>query len=199
VTTRAGERARVSSAHAALLALCACAAFAGDKQPREYLDEDTAATVTVVGEPLVFAYARPELAANARDYVTLAAAAVDRTGKVSYVLIAYFWSTVDPRLRRDALPSPDTLVVQADDRRIELHLQGHSTHEAGIGAPVHAPSGADATPNVYRSDLGTVRFIGEARHLSIVVDSDPAPITYELWEDRRVALRNFVHHMSGER
>jgi hypothetical protein len=200
VIVRAGQKARVSSAlAAALFVLGTAAAPAANKQPQEYLDEDTAATVTVVGEPLVFAYARPELAANERDYVTLAAAAVNRNNKVSYVLIAYFWSTVDPRLRREALPSPDPLVLQADDRRIELHLQGHSAHEAGIGVPVHAPSGANATPNVYRTELPTVRFIGEARQLTIVVDSDPAPITYELWEDRRVALRNFVHHMSGER
>src|SRR5205085_7065875 len=72
-----------------------CSSDLGEKQPREYLDEDTAATVTVVGEPLVFAYAIPALAANQRDYVTLAAAAVNRNGKVSYVLIAYFWSTID--------------------------------------------------------------------------------------------------------
>jgi hypothetical protein len=91
------------------------------------------------------------------------------------------------------------LILQADDRRIELHLQGHSAHEAGIGVPVHVPPGTDATPNVYGTDLGTVRFIGEARRLTIVVDADPAPITYDLWEDRRLALRNFVRHMSGER
>ena len=200
MTAPAGDkRARVSAALAALLVFGACAALAGEKQPREYLDEDTAATVTVVGEPLVFAYAHPALAANQRDYVTLAAAAVNRNGKVSYVLIAYFWSTIDPRLRQDPLASPAQPVIQADDRRIELHLQGHSPHEAGIGQPVHAPPGVDATPNVYGTDLGTVRFIGEARELTIVVDSDPAPITYELWEDHRVALRNFVHHMSGGR
>jgi hypothetical protein len=195
----AGDKARVSSTLAALLVLGASGALAGEKEPREYLDEDTAATVTVVGEPLVFAYARPALAANQRDYVTLAAAAVNRNRKISYVLIAYFWSTVDPRLRHDALPSPEQLVLQADDRRIELRLQGHSPHEAGIGVPVHAPPGADATPNVYGTDLGTIRFIGEARELTVVVDSDPAPITYELWEDRRVALRNFVRHMDGGR
>jgi hypothetical protein len=195
----AGDKARVSTALAALLVLGTSSALAGEKEPREYLDEDTAATVTVVGEPLVFAYARPALAANQRDYVTLAAAAANRNRKISYVLIAYFWSTVDPRLRREPLPSPEQLVLQADDRRIELHLQGHSPHEAGIGAPVHAPPGADATPDVYGTDLGTIRFIGEARQLTIVVDSDPAPITYELWEDRRVALRNFVHHMDSGR
>jgi hypothetical protein len=99
---------------AVLVAFGTCAALAGDKRPREYLDEETAATITVVGDPLVFACAQPNLAANVRDYVTLAAAAV------------------------------------------------------------------------------------KARHLTIVADSDGAPLSYELWEDRRTALRTFVHHMNGD-
>jgi len=183
---------------AVLLALGPGVALAGAKPPEEYLDEETAATITVVGEPLVFAYAQSNLAANVRDYVTLAAAAVDRNGKISYVLIAYFWSTLDPRVRRDALPSPEPLVLQADDRRIELKLRGHSAHEAGIGMPVHAPPGAAVTPNVYGTELATLRFVSEARRLTIVAESDGTPLTYELWEDRRTALRTFVHHMSGD-
>jgi hypothetical protein len=198
VTGKTGDKGRVVWPVAVLLALGTCAALAGGKQLQEYLDEETAATITVVGEPLVFACPRPELAANVRDYVTLAAAAVNRNGKISYVLIAYFWSTVDPRLRRDAMPSPEPLVLQADDRRIELKLRGHSAHEAGIGVPVHAPPGAAVTPNVYGTDLATLRFVAEARHLTIVADSDGAPLGYELWEDRRTALRTFVHHMNGD-
>ena len=198
MTGRAGVKGRVALPVAVLAALGAGAALAGDKQPREYLDEQTAATITVVAEPLLFALPRPELAANVRDYVTLAAAAVNRNGKVSYVLIAYFWSTVDPRLRRDAMPSPEPLVLQADDRRIELKLRGHSAHEAGIGMPVHAPPGAAVTPNVYGTDLATLRFVSEARRLTIVAESDGGPLAYELWEDRRTALRAFVHHMSGD-
>jgi len=179
------------------LALGTCAAFAANQQPQEYLDEDTAATITVVAEPLVFAYARTDLAANARDYLTLAAAAVDRNGKVSYVLIGYFWSTVDPRLRRDAPPVPEPLVLQADDRRTELTLRGHSAHEAGIGMPVHQPAGSTGPPNVYGIDLATLRFISEARHLSMRIDTEVTELSYELWEDRRDALRAFVRHMSG--
>jgi hypothetical protein len=198
VTGKAGDKGRIAVLVAALLALGTCVAHAGSKQPQEYLDEETAATITVVGDPLVFACAQPNLAANVRDYVTLAAAAVNRNGKISYVLIAYFWSTVDPRVRRDALPSPEPLVLQADDRRIELKLRGHSAHEAGIGAPVHAPPGAPVTPNVYGTELATLRFVSEARRLSIVAESDGAPLGYELWEDRRTALRAFVHHMSGD-
>ena len=144
---------------AILLGLLPLAAPGADLQPREYLDPETAATVTVVGEPIIFANARTEVAANARDYVTLAAAAVDRNGKVSYVLVAYFWSTVDPRVRGYPMPNPEPLVVQADDRRIELTLRGHSPYESGISVPVHPPPGPTVTPNVYSIDLGALRSI----------------------------------------
>ena len=173
------------------------AAPAAELQPREYLDPETAATITVVGEPLVFANARTEAAANARDYVTLAAAAVNRNGKVSYVLVAYFWSTVDPRVRGDQAPNPQSLVVQADDRRIELSLRGHSAYDAGISVPLHPPPGAAATPNVYGTDLGALRSIAESRQLSIITDTSISSIAYGLWDDRRTSLKNFVRHMSG--
>jgi hypothetical protein len=198
VTGKAGDKGRIALLAGVLLALGTCIALAASKQPQEYLDEETAATITVVGDPLVFACAQSNLAANVRDYVTLAAAAVNRNGKISYVLIAYFWSTVDPRLRADALPSPEPLVLQADDRRIELKLRGHSAHEAGIGVPVHAPPGVSVTPNVYGTDLATLRFVGEARHLTLLADSGGTELSYDLWEDRRTALRTFVHHMNGD-
>jgi hypothetical protein len=189
--------AALAALAALLLAPAQRAAPAADLEPREYLDQDTAATVTVVAEPLVFANPRTELAANARDYVTVAAAAVDRNGKVSYVGIAYFWSTVDPRVRTDPLPSPESLLVLADDRRIELHLRGQSAHDAGIGVPVHVPPGAAATPHVYGLDLSTLRFIAEARQVTVLVDSNGTLLNYPLWDDRRAALRAFVRHMSG--
>lgn len=174
----------------------ALAADASDS-PTEYLDEDTAATVTVVGRPLVFALSRKDLAANARDYATVAAASVNRAGKVDYVLIVYFWSTADPRMRPDALPSGQPLVLQADDRRISLKLRGHSAHDAGIGKPVLAPKGVTTPPDVYGTDLGTVRFLGEARSLTLLIESEGITLNYELWEDARPALRAFVRHMSG--
>jgi hypothetical protein len=165
---------------------------------REYLDEETGATVTLVTQPLVFAYARTDVAANARDYATLQAAAVNRSGKLDYVLIAYFWSTVDPRLRQDKLPSPQPLLLQADDRLIRLGLRAHTAREAGIGVAVDVPPGASATPNVYAADLDTLRFIGAARRLVLLIDTEPSTLTYELWEDRRPALRSFVQHLQGQ-
>jgi hypothetical protein len=191
-------RCRVHWPLAPLLWLAAATALAGPAPPQEYLDEDTAATITVVGTPLVFANERRDLGANARDYVTVAAAAVNRAGKITYVVIAYFWSTVDPRLRPDALLSPAVLSLQADDRRIDLRLDGHSAHEAGIGHPVHEPPGSAVTPYVYRTDLPTLRFLAEARHLKLISDGEVSVLEFDLWEDRRASLRAFVRHMSGE-
>jgi hypothetical protein len=180
-----------------LLALGASVARAGD-EPREYLDDTTAATITVVSEPMVFAAARPDLAANVRDYVTLAAAAVDRSGRMSYVIIAYYWSTVDPRLRRAPVPAPDPLLLQADDRRIRLSSGGQTAREAGIGMAVHAPTGSDAPPHTYPTDLATLRYICEARRLSIIADTELEPLgAFALWQDGRPALREFVRHLNG--
>ncbi len=179
------------------LAALAATAFAGESPPREYLDEQTGATVTVVDQPLVFAYPRRHLAANARDYATVAAAAVNRGGKLDYVLVVYFWSTVDPRVRDEPLPGAEPLMIQADDRRITLRLRGHSAREAGIGIPVHAPAGGDAPPNVYATDLAAVRFIAAARQLALLTDSNGTTLSYALWSDRRSDLSAFVHHMSG--
>jgi hypothetical protein len=196
--TRSTALARTPWAAALLASLAAAAVLASDTAPLEYLDEQTAATITAVERPLVFAYPRQDLAANARDYATLAAAAVNRSGKVDYVLIVYFWSTVDPRLRADALPAGAPLVLEADDRRFELGLRGHSAQEAGIGTPVHAPPGRSAVPDVYATDLAAVRFIAAARRLALLADSKGTALRYELWEDRRASLRAFVRRMSGE-
>jgi hypothetical protein len=190
-------RTRTRWPSALLAALAAACALAGPEPPREYLDEETGATVTVVDQPLVFAYPRRHLAANARDYATLATAAVNRGGRIEYVLLVYFWSTVDPRLRDDPLPAAEPLVIQADDRRMALSLRGHSARDAGIGFAVHAPPGGTAAPNVYGTDLAAVRFIAAARHLALLADSNGVTLDYELWNDQRAALRAFVHHMSG--
>jgi len=183
----------------AAVALCAPIRSAGATHtPREYLDDETAATITVVDEPLVFAFARRDLAANARDYATFAPAAVNRQGKISYVLIVYFWSTIDPRLRDDPAPDAQHPLLIADDRQIELHLRGHDAHEAGIGVPVHAPPGVESTPEVYGTDLSVIRFIAESRQLTLRLEVGASTLDYELWEDRRAALRAFVRHMNGE-
>jgi hypothetical protein len=180
--------------------LCAVplAAAGGDPAPREYLDQETAATVIAAARPLVFANPRTELAANARDYVTLGAAAVDRSGKLTFVWVAWFWSTVDPRMRGGPQPAPAKLVLEADDRRIELELRGAGPHDAGIGVPVNPPPGPAGPPSIYGAGLDTLRFIAAARRIAILIESDGAWLSYPLWDDQRGALRALVRRIDGD-
>jgi hypothetical protein len=180
------------------VALSACTTVPGTASPEEYLDPETAATISIVGKPLVFAHERPERAAHMRDYVTLAAAAVNRSGKTDYVLVAYDWTTFDEHGRSGEIHSATTaLVVAADDRRITLNLAGHSAHDVGIGTPVHPPPVGSPTPDIYRTDLATMRFIAAARHLAVLKQSDAAATAYTIWDDQRAALGVFVDLLSG--
>ena len=147
--------------------LGACEAEEPRDQPHQYLDEHTAATITAVDKPLVFARDRTELAANARDYVTLAAAAVDRMGKVQYLLVAYSWSTVDSRLSQERAPVPDSLDITADDRRILFTGASGSPTDAGIAAPVGAPPGPERC-----GQRGENQQTGDRRHSSARIRRD---------------------------
>ncbi|MFL6605475.1 MAG: hypothetical protein ACJ8R9_29645 [Steroidobacteraceae bacterium] len=180
------------------VALGACAAVRDSVSPSEYLDQTTAATISVVAKPLVFAHERPDLAVRARDYVTLVGAAVNRSGAMEYYIFAYLWSTLDNRNRGGAPVAADTLTIAADDRRISSRLAGHSSQEAGVGSAIRAPPGHHWTLNVYRTDLATLGFIAEARHLAVITSSPEGPVTYEAWDDQRRALRGLVRRLEGQ-
>lgn len=173
-------------------ALGACSSATGGRGPTEFLDENTAATVSVAAKPLVFARERTDLAAHARDYVTLAGASVNRSGTVDYFIFVYFWSTVDRRDSNSDAAADTQLIIAADDRRIQPRLEGHSTRDAGVGTAVRAPPGHRWTLNVYRSDIATLRYVAEARRLALITGSAQEPGTYDLWDDQRPALRALV-------
>ena len=195
-----------------LLGLCiaasGCVSAPDPQTPHEYLDPATAATIDVVGKPLVFAREHPERAVHMRDYVTVAAAMVDRSGKTDLVLVAYFWTTLDAHGRETtadrATPLDATgehssdapLQVLADGRLLELPLRAHSAAEAGIGVPVHAPHSRHTTPNVYTIDLPTLRFLASARHIDLMAGASFED-RYRLWDDQRTSLAMFVTHLSG--
>lgn len=164
--------------------------------PRQYFDEETGATVFFVGRPLVFFHERPSgMTAPARDYVTLAAAAVDRTGKYTYMLIGYFWSVGGPPPDENACLGRERLDLQLGDRRIELVPSNGSALDAGISQPIHQPW-SDAKSAVYTSDLATLGLIAESAHPVLFCGAEKAPLKYELLEDRLPALRELVRHLS---
>jgi hypothetical protein len=205
---RLGSRipAQRSLASFFLLAVSVVATASEANAPREYLDAETGATVTFVGRPLVFARERAAQAWSPtpqnsmtlapRDYVTLAAAAVNRSGKYTYVLIGYFWFVGGPKPGEKACFGREHLVLELRDRRIELAPSDGSARDAGISQPVHRPSLSDAKPAVYPVDLATLGLIAESAHPVLYCVVETAPLKYELLEDRLPALRELVRHLN---
>jgi len=193
-----------------LLAASVVAAASDANAPRQYVDEETGASVFFVGRPLVFAHERatfggdvprsssaaPNMLVPPRDYVTLAAAAVDRGGKYTYVLIGYFWSVGAPPQVENACFGGEDLVLQLGDRRMKLAPFHGSARDAGISQSIHRPSN-DAKPAIYSSDLATLGLIAESAHPVLYCGAEAAPLKYELREDRLPALRELVRHLSN--
>jgi hypothetical protein len=124
----------------AAVAATGCAATNPAGGEREYLDEQTAATVTVGAPVLVFARERPDLAVHARDYLTLVPLDVNQSGRHAQYFLGYAWSTIDKRAQPEA-PSPPRFELIADGRPIPLAPHQGSLRDLGLGeVPVPAPA-----------------------------------------------------------
>lgn len=164
---------------AALLAGCATSAPAGGE--REYLDEATAATVTVGARALVFARERPELAVHARDYLTLVPVDVNRSGVHTQYFFGYAWSTLDKRATGDGSASSPRFELVADGRRIPLVQHAGPLRELGLGEMPLPPPSRSATPLVAPASREQQDFILEAAELRAVLLRDGVSERFELW------------------
>jgi hypothetical protein len=183
----------------ALLAALTNPACGDDKPVREYLDEQTAASVTAAAQPLVFARERSDLAANARDYVSLVPIEVNRSGQRHYYWFGYLWSTIDRRTNGEALLTEgDQFVLLADGRPIRLQAAAGSLREAGVAeAPVSRP-GREAVAVLFQADPALVNFTGHATDLSLVLIRSGLNQDYFLWRDEREAVKRFASYLGLE-
>jgi hypothetical protein len=196
--TRCREARATAAWSLALLTSAANPACADDKPVYEYLDEQTAATVTTALEPLVFARERPDLAVNARDYVSLVPIEVNRSGVRRYYWFGYLWSTIDRRNGEVPLAKEDQLVLLADDRPIALQPAADSMQDLGIArAPLKRP-GRAAVAVLLQADAESVIFAAHATGLSLVLIHDGRNQDYASWRDAREAVGGFANYLGLE-
>lgn len=155
--------------------------------PNEYLDPVTAAMVSSVRAPIIFARPHQDVAANARQYANIIGASVNRSGHYEYLLLVYIWSTVDARLGAGAHPG-ETLIFLADNRAIRLQRDGRTLKEAGIAAPIMRPLHARGQPRIYRTDRDTLGFISTAHRLRLQLEGDQDTRPFDVWKDGRREL-----------
>ena len=161
--------------------MAGCAATSPASGEREYLDEQTAATVTVGAPALVFAHERADLAVHARDYLTLVPLDVNRSGAHARYFLGYVWSTIDKRTLADQPQSLPRIEVIADGRRIPLPTHAGSLRELGLGeVPVPSPA-RSATLLIAPASREEQAFIAAATEVRAVLLHDGATERFELW------------------
>jgi hypothetical protein len=179
-----------------LAALVSCASEPV-KPAQEIFDEQTAATLSVVSKPLVFARERTDVEAHARDYATLVAAQIDRSGQYNEFLLLYRWSTVDPRMSPPPQPGEGELRIVADGRAIDLQPLERLPISLKQSRALHVPAHGDIVPRAYSVDGALLRFIAASRELTVRMPQEQLNLPFALWEDGRGALAEFVHSVDA--
>lgn len=178
--TRTCRSVSIALATGALLAAILMAGCASEQQagPREYLDERTAATITVAGESMVFACDRPELGINARDYVTVTAVDVNTSGRHATHLVGYAWSTLDKR----AIQEGDSRYeIVADDRTLPLQPMPDGFRAIGVNEPPIPVPSRGALPLTAPITHDQLQFLRDTPGVYVVRTRDGVTERFELW------------------
>lgn len=171
------------------------AAMAADAV-REYVDQTSAISVTVTSSALIFARERSDLAANARDYITLAPLETNRSGERSYFWMGYLWSTIDRRKGEPMIAATDELVLLADGRPIRLVALETPLSDRGVVEPPLDPPKRNALPALFAVDLESIAYAAQATDLHIELIHAGVSESFTLWKDARPAVREFAERVA---
>ena len=174
-----------------LLALCglllvACAA--SDPRAVQYLDERTAATITRMDAPWIFAHESPQLAVHARDYLDMRAVDVNRSGQHRLYLQLDLWSTID--LSEVVSLQGLVLHLQADDRVFPLRCEEDGARY-GIGTTRRA-HGEYSRTFYCATERAMLEFLATAESVRVRLTREEDEFVFESWRDGRGGLREFV-------
>jgi hypothetical protein len=170
---------------AALLSsfLLGCASVPEDA-PREYLDEQTAATITAVKEPWIFT--REQNVANEqRDFLHLYAIDVNRMGDHRQYIAALQSSASNPAVRR-------VLQLTAGGQTHRLEALAQSPREIGIAQPIAESYTLTSAWSFFPVDRQTLVALASARDLHAQMIVGDEPIAYALWRDGRDELADLT-------
>ena len=176
-----------------LAAMSACSTV--PPGPRDLLDERTGVTVSVVGAPIEFKH--EVNGGSAHDFLTLVAVQRDEDGQYSSLLLLYRWSVFYDAAHSSAEAGPGELLIDADGRSIELQPLPHLP--VGLPGPkdLFVPDTTEAAMSAYGIDLETMRRIATSHELTVRLPKGSAIGKFELTQDGRPALQQFVQHLSG--
>jgi hypothetical protein len=154
-------------------------------QPREYLDETTAATITVVAEPWIFTRANvtPGL-----DCFNLYAVDVNTQGDhKKYIVVVHYWpeqiiaSGVSPKLE-----------LRGGERELTLEALEKEPRSFGVAEPIDKTAPPSAKYWFYPVDKGNLDNIARSRQMSAALITAATRMNYVAWRDGAMQLSEFA-------
>jgi len=171
-----------------LIALAACATQSGTT-PREYLDETTAATITVVSRPWVFVEAPSAATTATRDFLNVYAIDVNRSGDHrQYLAVLQWW----PREGTSNARESKTLDLAVGDRTVALNSAADEPRKLGIAQPLDssAPSGSQWL--YFPVDKQLLQDLSVAAVSRATLTSHESTIQYTMWKEARAEVAAFT-------
>jgi len=160
---------------------------------REYLDPVTAMTVRLVAQPLIYAREVPELAVNARDYLSVGPVELNNMGTRRYYLALVAWSTIDRDRSGAALPAlPERVEVSLGGVERVLQTETHTPRDLGSGLPVYVPPAGRIGESWLPVKPADLRALSASPPEALDVVVDGARLRYTLWRTAPKALEEFV-------
>jgi hypothetical protein len=183
-------RGIVVALFAGLLGACATSQDAG---PREFLDEQTAATITIVADPVIFVSEtagprgldreRSPFGQDAnRDYLELYGIDVNRMGSHRQYFVIQKWLTPDNGESRAILE------LTVNDGTIELRATPEDPRKLGISAPPAPIFSRSSKWWYFPTDTATLRRIAAASSLDASLVIGERRMAYEIFTDGRAQL-----------
>lgn len=148
--------------------------------PREYQDEQTAATIKVVADPLVFAQ---DPGTGGRDFLNVYAIDVNRMGRHQQYLAAMQWWP------EHGVPVSDsraaTLELASPEQTLSFTALTQSSHELGIAQQIDATAPRDAKWFYFPVSKDVLGQVSKASTLRATLIRGEHKVAYDLWQDKR--------------
>lgn len=167
-----------------LLVVAGCASTPS-VAPREYLDEQTAATITVVADPWIFTRknAPPQL-----DFFNLYAIDVNRMGDHrKYFAVVHYWP--GPELSGASAPG---LVLNSGAQELQLTAVSETARQLGIAQPLDKSAPSSARTWFYPVEKDRLQAIAQGRQLAATLKTEKMDADYVVWRDGSSELSEFA-------
>jgi hypothetical protein len=179
---------RVAGAIALSVVLAACST-ARPSGPREYLDEQTAATITVVSNPWIFTREQFGAAVDDNDFLNLYAIDVNRMGDHRQYL-AVLQSV--PLSAGEAEPPAPQLDLRLGDRKLSLQAVLDDPRSFGIAQPIASSYTLTSRWWFYPVSKETLTAVASATDLNASLTTEGRRIPYVIWRDGRAEVAELM-------